>query len=67
MKKDMVAKVMTKKVGTKIRPELVTRLPWDGTPGHMGVKRWDVYGARCGEFTLIAYVYDDDHINIKII
>ena len=67
MEKIEIAKVMSKELGAEIKEELVIKLPDDGCPGHLTLPHWDVYAARAGEFTVIAYVYDDGDINVRII
>ena len=52
-----VAELMQEEAGLEIESELVVKLPSDGTPGHMGSGAWDVYAARCGEFTVLLYYY----------
>ncbi len=54
-----VARLMSEEVGITVNPEVVTKLIDDGTPGHMGSGHWDVYAARCGEFTIFMYFYDE--------
>lgn len=63
----VVARQMSKQTGLEIKQELVAKLPDDGCPGHMGLPRWDVYAARAGEFTVLAYVYEDGEIRINIV
>ncbi|MCR5185791.1 MAG: hypothetical protein K6D97_01565 [Clostridia bacterium] len=46
---------MSEEVGFEIDEKLVTKLPDDGTPDHMGSGHWDVFAARAGEFVVLAY------------
>ena len=66
-KKEIIAELMSEKLGAKISPNLVVKLPDDGCPGHMGVKHWEVFAARCGEFTVFMYEYDNGMIFVNII
>ena len=53
-----------------IKEENVALIPSDGCPGHMGSGPWDVYAARAGEFTILAYVYlmeEEPDINIVVV
>ncbi len=67
MEKKTIAALFSKELGFEISDELVTMLPDDGTPGHMGSGHWDVYAARAGEFVMLAYVYDDGSIHIHTV
>lgn len=60
--KSVVAQQMLQQCGVKISTDLIVQLPDDGCPGHMGLPRWDVFAARCGEFVCVAYVYADGRI-----
>lgn len=64
---EKIAKAMTEKLGIEVKEELITKLPDDGCPGHMGLPHWDVYAARAGEFTLLAYAYDNGDISVHIV
>ena len=65
--KSKIAKKMSEELGIDVNEDLVVKLPDDGCPGHMGVPHWDVYAARCGEFTLIANVYSNGDIMVSIV
>ena len=67
LEKKTVAALMSKELGVELSDDLVVMLPDDGCPGHMGMPHWDVYAARAGEFTMLAYVYDDGSIHIHTI
>jgi hypothetical protein len=67
MEKKTVAALMSKELGVEVDENLVVMLPDDGCPGHMGSTHWNVYAARAGEFTMLAYVYADGSINIRIV
>jgi hypothetical protein len=63
-----VAELMEEEVGLEIQSELVVELPSDGTTSHMGSGEWDVYAARCGEFTvLLYYFHDSQEYSVKLI
>ena len=62
-----IAKKMTKISGVTIDPELVVKLPSDGCPGHLFCTKWEVYAARCGEFTILLYEYEDGRVTVKMI
>lgn len=62
-----IAKIMTEKLGAEVNPDAVVKLPDDGCPGHMGAKHWDVFAARCGEFTILLYEYDNGIVYINIV
>ena len=65
---ERVAMAMSKELGADVKTEQITKLPSDGTEGHMGCGTWDVYAARSGEFVLVAYVYkDEEEIDVEII
>lgn len=60
-----IAAAMGEMLGTTpINEELIVKVPDDGCPGHLGVTHWDVYAARAGEFTLLAYAYDNGDITV---
>ena len=61
------AQLMTEEAGIEVNPDYVTKLPDDGTPGHMGSGHWDVYAARCGEFTVLLYYFEDGHYSVTIV
>lgn len=61
-----IAEIMSKELGAEVSPEAVVMLPEDGCPGHMGLEHWNVYAARCGEFTILLYEYDDGLIYVSI-
>ena len=58
LEKKTVAALMSKELGVELSDDLVVMLPDDG---------WDVYAARAGEFTMLAYVYDDGSIHIRTV
>lgn len=62
-----VAAKMSEETGLEIKEEHVALLPDDGTPGHMGLGHWNVYAARAGEFTVLAYVYDSGDSSVTIV
>ena len=65
---EKVAKAMSDELGVEIKAEQIVKLPSDGTEGHQGMGTWDVYTARCGEFVLVAYAYqDEDAIDVEVI
>ncbi len=65
---ERVADAMSEQFGAEVKANLVTKLPNDGTEGHLGLGTWDVYAARCGEFVLVAYVYpDEETIDVEIV
>ena len=67
MEKIEIAKAMGEKLGVEVKEELVIKLPDDGCPGHLNSPHWDVYAARAGEFTILAYVYDDGNVNVHVV
>jgi len=62
-----IANEMSNESGALIDPELVVELPSDGAIHVNNV--WRVFGARCGEYTAIAYWYSEpeDHITVYTI
>ena len=64
---EKIAREMTKISGVTIDPELVVKLPSDGCPGHILCTKWEVYAARCGEFTILLYKYKDGRTTVKVI
>ncbi len=66
MNEKEVARRMSEEVGFEIDEKLVTKLPDDGTPDHMGSGHWDVFAARAGEFVVLAYAYDSGEFSITI-
>ena len=50
-----VAYNMSTSLGVEVKEEMIVKLPTENC-SHMGLK-WEVYAARCGEFTVIAYDY----------
>jgi hypothetical protein len=62
-----VARMMSKEVGIEVKEEHVAKLPDDGTPGHMDLGHWDVYGARAGEFTVLLYDYDSGKPSVIVV
>ena len=68
MEKSKIAEAMSNGLGvSEIKEELIIKLPDDGCPGHLGLPHRDVYAARAGEFTILAYVYDDGNISVHIV
>lgn len=65
--KQEIAKAMAEKLGVEVQENLIVKLPDDGCPGHMGSPRWDVYAARAGEFTLLAYAYANGDVCVHIV
>ena len=66
-RKSEIAYRMSQSLGVVIDPENVIEVPHDGCPGHLVAKNWKVFAARCGEFTLVAYDFGDNNIDIKVI
>ena len=65
---EKIANIMSEKLGVKVDPKLVVKFPSDGCTDHMGSGPWEVYGARCGEFTVIVQEFADGSlINVSII
>lgn len=64
---ERIAEMMSEKIGEKVNPDVVVKLPDDGCPGHMGINHWEVYAARCGETTILLYEYDNGMIFINIV
>lgn len=62
-----VAAKMSEETGLEIKEEHVALLPDDGTPGHMDLGHWDVYGARAGEFTVLLYDYDSGKPSVIVV
>lgn len=62
-----IAQAMAQELGTEIKEDLIIKLPDDGCPGHLGCSHWDVYAARAGEFTLLAYAYANGRISVHIV
>lgn len=67
LNKSEIAEIMSKKTGIEIKEDLVVLLPDDGTPGHMGSGHWNVYAARAGEFTVLAYAFDTGEVSVRIV
>ena len=65
---ERIANIMSGKLGVKVDPRLVIKFPSDGCPGHMSSGSWEVYGARCGEFTVIVQEFaDSSQVKVNII
>ena len=59
-----VARNMSVALGAEVKEGMIVKLPTEDC-SHMGLK-WEVYAARCGELTVIAYDYGDT-ISVQII
>ena len=65
--KECIKKLVFEQWRLTISEDHICKFPDDDCPGHMGLGHWDVYGARCGEFTVLVYVYDNGEIRLHMV